>query len=41
MELLEPEDIVGDAVFLAAPTAGYITGAGLDVVAGANARYIA
>ena len=39
--LLEPEDIAGTVVFLASPAARYITGAVIDVAAGANARYTA
>lgn len=37
--LLEPSDIADSVVFLASPKARYITGAVLDVAAGANARY--
>jgi NAD(P)-dependent dehydrogenase (short-subunit alcohol dehydrogenase family) len=36
---LQPEDIGGTVVFLASPAARYITGAVIDVAAGANARY--
>jgi NAD(P)-dependent dehydrogenase (short-subunit alcohol dehydrogenase family) len=39
--LLEPADIGGTAVFLASPAAKYISGAVIDVAAGANARYTA
>lgn len=39
--LLEPEDIADSVGFLASPQARYITGAVLDVAAGANARYTA
>lgn len=39
--ILEPEDMTGTAVFLASPAAKYITGAVIDVAAGANARYTA
>lgn len=39
--ILEPEDITGTAVFLASPAARHITGAVIDVAAGANARYTA
>ena len=38
---LQPEDIGGTVVFLASPAARYITGAVIDVAAGANARYTA
>lgn len=37
--LLEPSDIADSVVFLASPKARNITGAVLDVAAGANARY--
>ena len=37
--LLEPEDVADSVVFLASPQAKYITGAVIDVAAGANARY--
>lgn len=36
---LEPEDIGGAVVFLASPGGRYISGAVIDVAAGANARY--
>lgn len=39
VDILEPEDVAGAVVFLASPAARYITGAVLDVAAGANARY--
>lgn len=39
--VLEPEDVAGAAVFLASPAARYITGATIDVSAGAGARYTA
>ncbi len=39
--ILEPEDVAGTAVFLASPAAQYITGATIDVSAGAGARYTA
>lgn len=39
--LLEPSDIADSALFLVSPGARYITGAVLDVAAGANARYTA
>ena len=39
--LLEPEDIAGTVVYLASPAARYITGAVIDIAAGANARYTA
>ena len=39
--ILEPEDVAGAAVFLASPAAQYVTGATLDVSAGAGARYTA
>ena len=39
--LLEPEDIGGTVVYLASPAAKYITGAVIDIAAGANARYTA
>ena len=39
--LLEPEDIAPTAVYLASPAAAMITGATIDVAAGANARYTA
>ena len=39
--LLEPEDIADSVVFLVSPQAKYITGAVIDVAAGANARYTA
>ena len=39
--VLEPEDVAGAAVFLASPGAQYITGATIDVSAGAGARYTA
>lgn len=39
--VLEPEDVAGAAVFLASPSAQYITGATIDVSAGAGARYTA
>lgn len=38
---LQPEDVAGAVVFLASPGARYITGAVIDVAAGANARYTA
>lgn len=38
---LEPSDIAATVVFLASPGARYITGAVIDVAAGANARYTA
>lgn len=38
---LQPSDIAGTVVFLASPGARYITGAVIDVAAGANARYTA
>lgn len=37
--ILEPEDMTGTAVFLASSAAEHITGAVIDVAAGANARY--
>ena len=37
--LLEPEDIADSVVFLVSPQAKYITGAVIDVAAGANAKY--
>ena len=39
--LLEPEDIADSVVFLVSPQAKYITGAVIDVAAGANAKYTA
>lgn len=39
--ILEPDDVAGAAVFLASPAAQYITGATIDVSAGAGARYTA
>ena len=39
--LLEPEDIAGTVVYLASSAARYVTGATVDVAAGANARYTA
>ena len=39
--LLEPEDIAGTVTYLASPAAKYITGAVIDIAAGANARYTA
>lgn len=39
--VLEPEDVAGAAVFLASPGAQYVTGAVIDVSAGAGARYTA
>lgn len=38
---LQPQDIAGSVVFLASPAARFITGAVIDVAAGANARYTA
>ena len=38
---LQPSDVTGTVVFLASPDARYITGAVIDVAAGANARYTA
>ena len=37
--LLEPSDVADSVVFLVSPQAKYITGAVLDVAAGANAKY--
>ena len=37
--LLEPSDIADSVVFLVSPKARYITGAVIDVAAGANAKY--
>ena len=37
--LLEPEDIADSVTFLVSPQAKYITGAVIDVAAGANAKY--
>lgn len=37
--ILEPEDVAGAVVYLASPGARYVTGATIDVAAGANARY--
>lgn len=39
--VLEPSDVANSIVFLVSPQARYITGAVLDVAAGANARYTA
>jgi SDR family mycofactocin-dependent oxidoreductase len=39
--VLEPSDVAESVVFLVSPQARYITGAVLDVAAGANARYTA
>lgn len=39
VDMLEPADMTGAAVFLASPAAQYITGAVMDVAAGYNARY--
>jgi len=39
--VLEPSDVAESVVFLVSPQARYVTGAVLDVAAGANARYTA